>query len=214
MPEALPSWLNPQALTPEQTASNRRNQERAQLSRDEFMTIMIAELRHQDPLEPMSNSELLAQMSQMEQLQAATRTADGIENLTGALRFQQLTIASTFIGTVVKATDAHGQDIQGLVGRVTVSGDQVVLGLQVPVTDEAGNVLYDTQGEPVTREITVKLADVRQVISPSLVDYTTTIIDPDAGTPLPPAGDEAPPAESEEPEPGEDPDNEPETTQN
>lgn len=197
LPGALPSYQHPRDLSALEKAQNSRNQKRSELSRDEFFGLMIAELKAQDPLEPMSNSELLGQMSQLEQLNASTRTADGIDNLISSLKFQQLTIASTFIGTVVKAKDAAGQDIQGMVGRVTTSGNEVTLGLQVPVTNAQGQVLLDGDGKPVTREIPVALAQVEQVISPSLVDYTTTIIDPTAGTPAP-EGD-TPPAEETQP---------------
>lgn len=189
-----PTFMQPAALTPDLLAANDRNQQRSQLSREEFMSIMIAELRHQDPMEPMSNSELLGQLSQMEQLNAATRTADGIDGLISSLKFQQLTIASTFIGTMVKAKDATGQELQGLVGRVMVSGNSVKLGLQIPVTDSAGNVLFDAQGQPITREITVDLSSVEQVLSPALADYTSTVIDDNTG------GQTAPP-ETPEPEP-------------
>ena len=197
LPGTLPSYQHPRDLSALEKAQNSRNQKRSELSRDEFFGLMIAELKAQDPLEPMSNSELLGQMSQLEQLNASTRTADGIDNLISSLKFQQLTIASTFIGTVVKAKDAAGQDIQGMVGRVTTSGNEVTLGLQVPVTNAQGQVLLDGDGKPVTREIPVALAQVEQVISPSLVDYTTTIIDPTAGTPAP-EGD-TPPAEETQP---------------
>ncbi|MCC6464711.1 MAG: hypothetical protein IT463_05165 [Planctomycetes bacterium] len=197
LPGTLPSYQHPRDLSALEKAQNSRNQKRSELSRDEFFGLMIAELKAQDPLEPMSNSELLGQMSQLEQLNASTRTADGIDNLISSLKFQQLTSASTFIGTVVKAKDAAGQDIQGMVGRVTTSGNEVTLGLQVPVTNAQGQVLLDGDGKPVTREIPVALAQVEQVISPSLVDYTTTIIDPTAGTPAP-EGD-TPPAEETQP---------------
>jgi hypothetical protein len=194
----LPSFQQPLDLSAEAVADNTRNQQRANLSREEFMSIMIAELRHQDPMEPMSNSELLGQMSQMEQLNASTRTADGIDNLIHSLKFQQLTIASTFIGTIVKAKDPSGQDIQGLVGRVTVSGNNVKLGLQIPVTDTAGNVLLDGEGNPITREITVDLSSVTQVLSPGLAEYTSTIIDENAQ----PGEEETGEQETETPETG------------
>jgi hypothetical protein len=134
----------------------------------------------------------------MEQLNASTRTADGIDNLIHSLKFQQLTIASTFIGTIVKAKDPSGQDIQGLVGRVTVSGNNVKLGLQIPVTDTAGNVLLDGEGNPITREITVDLSSVTQVLSPGLAEYTSTIIDENAQ----PGEEETGEQETETPETG------------
>ena len=193
----LPSYFNPVAVD---RAANRRNQDRAEISREEFFAIMIAELKNQDPLDPLSNADLLGQISDMEQLSSATRAADGIEDLIESLKFQQLTIASTFIGTVVMARDDNGQEIQGLVGRVTISGGRTILGLQIPIVDADGNVVLDQDGNPLSREIPVDLASVVQVISPSLVDYTSTIVDPNARGGTPP-GDE--PADEGGESPGE-----------
>lgn len=197
----IPTFMNPLELDASAKASNRKNSERAEINREEFYSLMIAELQNQDPMEPMSNSELLGQMSEMEQLSAATATADGIANLVDSLKFQQLTIASTFIGSVVQATDASGTEIQGLVGRVTTSGTDTILGLQIPVTDSAGNVIRDSEGQPVSREVSVKLSDVQQVMSPALADFSSTIIDDSYDVPIPPVAgdDDDDEPESEEP---------------
>lgn len=186
----VPTFMNPVALDSSAKAQNLKNQERSQINREEFYTLMIAELQNQDPMEPLSNSDMLAQMSQMEQLNASTRTADGIEGLIDSLKFQQLTIASTFIGSVVQARDATGTEIQGLVGRVTTSGTETILGLQIPVTDSAGNVVLDQDGQPVSREIPVKLSDVQQVMSPALADFSSTVIDDSITPPASGSNDE------------------------
>ncbi|MCF6228152.1 MAG: hypothetical protein L3J82_05730 [Planctomycetes bacterium] len=197
----IPTFMNPLELDASAKAGNRKNSERAEINREEFYSLMIAGLQNQDPMEPISNSELLGQMSEMEQLSAATATADGIANLVDSLRFQQLTIASTFIGSVVQATDASGTEIQGLVGRVTTSGTETILGLQIPVTDSAGNVVRDSEGQPVSREVSVKLGDVQQVMSPALADFSSTIIDDAYDVPVPPVAgdDDDDEPESEEP---------------
>ena len=98
------------------------------------------------------------------------------------------------------ARDDNGQEIQGLVGRVTISGGRTILGLQIPIVDADGNVVLDQDGNPLSREIPVDLASVVQVISPSLVDYTSTIVDPNAQGGTPP-GDE--PADEGGESPGE-----------
>ncbi len=195
----IPTFMNPLELDSAAKAGNKKNSERAEINREEFYSLMIAELQNQDPMEPMSNSDLLGQMSEMEQLAAATATADGIVNLVDSLKFQQLTIASTFIGSVVQATDASGTEIQGLVGRVTTSGTDTILGLQIPVTDSDGNVIRDSEDKPVSREVSVKLSDVQQVMSPALADYSSTIIDDSYDVPAstePEDDDEAAPEES------------------
>ena len=43
-----------------------------QLKTEDFIKMMVTQLQHQDPLEPAKNQELLAQMSQIGQLQSQT----------------------------------------------------------------------------------------------------------------------------------------------
>ncbi|MCC6573352.1 MAG: hypothetical protein IT462_06115 [Planctomycetes bacterium] len=171
----LPSYNSPLPVSEAQSQQNASNAARTELSRNEFMQLMIAELQHQDPLEPMSNTELLGQMTQMETLNASAQTADGINNLIGALKFQQLTIATAYIGTVVKAEDGAGQEIQGLVGRVMTNNGNVSLGLQVPVVDGSGAFVRDAEGNIVTREVPVALDSVQEVVAPGLAGDSSTI---------------------------------------
>lgn len=189
--QTMPTLLQPLPVSDAQKQSARA---RTELSRNEFFSLMIAELQHQDPLEPMKNSELLSQMTQMETLSSSAKSADGIEKLVSALNFQQLTIASSFIGTVVRARDAAGADIQGIVGKVAIQKGQVTLTLQIPVVDAAGNVVKNAQGQALTREVPVRLDSVVEVMAPGLADFGSTIVDPNAA---PPADAEA----AEEPEP-------------
>ena len=46
-----------------------------ELKTEDFIKMMITQLQNQDPLEPAKNEELLAQMSQIGQLQSATHAA-------------------------------------------------------------------------------------------------------------------------------------------
>jgi hypothetical protein len=59
-------------------------------------------------------------------------------------------------------------------------------------------VLLDGEGNPITREITVDLSSVTQVLSPGLAEYTSTIIDENAK----PAEEESGEQETETPETG------------
>lgn len=48
---------------------------------DTFMALLLAELKNQDPLEPMKNSEMLGQMAQLNSLQQLTSISSNIETM-------------------------------------------------------------------------------------------------------------------------------------
>lgn len=48
---------------------------------DTFMQLLLAELKNQDPLEPMNNSEMVAQMAQLNSLQQLTSISSNIEDI-------------------------------------------------------------------------------------------------------------------------------------
>ena len=96
------------------------------LNQQDFFKIMIAELTHQDPLEPMENSDFLQQVAQMQSLETMTRLSEGIEAL---LLGQQVSSAGALIGKVATGVDAVHGPIEGVVDRVLINGDEVVLGI-------------------------------------------------------------------------------------
>jgi flagellar basal-body rod modification protein FlgD len=68
------------ANTPGAPAADRKDP----LGRDAFMTLLITQLQHQDPTQPMKDSEFLAQLAQfsaLEQLQAVNQKLDTIASL-------------------------------------------------------------------------------------------------------------------------------------
>ncbi len=97
---------------------------RAQLTRDDFYQIMIAELSHQDPFEPMDNQKFLEQLASLQTLDVTGRLGDGIDKL---LFQQRLSAASVLIGKQVTAADENGGALSGRVERVRVQGQNIDL---------------------------------------------------------------------------------------
>ena len=94
------------------------------LKTEDFIKMMITQLQNQDPLEPAKNQELLAQMSQIGQLQSSTSLQ---ESLQGMVLQNQIGSASGLIGKTVKGLDSADAPVEGVVNSVKVSADGVGL---------------------------------------------------------------------------------------
>ena len=96
------------------------------LKTEDFIKMMITQLQNQDPLEPAKNQELLAQMSQIGQLQSATTLQD---TLKGMVLQNQLAGAGNLIGKLVTGLDEADEPVQGVVTSIRVERDKVNLEL-------------------------------------------------------------------------------------
>jgi flagellar basal-body rod modification protein FlgD len=84
-------------------ASTPVTQDNAVMGKDDFLTLLVAQLQHQDPLNPSESTEFtaqLAQFSSLEQLQNIGDTLHGFEVYQSTLNNIQ---ASEFIGKTVTA---------------------------------------------------------------------------------------------------------------
>ena len=101
--------------------------EKDELGRDSFMKLFLAQMNHQDPLNPMDTENFgaqLAQFSTLEQLYNANETLESIEGIQGG-------------DTKYNALDLMGKDIQA-------QSDTIVLGEK---TDAEGAFYLDTAAE-------------------------------------------------------------------
>ena len=94
------------------------------LTSDTFMRLLITQLQNQDPLEPAKNQELLAQMSQIGQLQSTTLLQDSLK---GIVLQNNLGAAGNLIGKFVQGMDESGDSLEGMVTSVRVQDDNVFL---------------------------------------------------------------------------------------
>ena len=107
--------------TPDPTATsattNRNVGDLRDLNLDHFLKLMLTELQNQDPLDPLDNSEILAQISQIRAISATDKLS---ETLDSVLLGQNLGTASGLIGKRIDALSDDGDSVNGIVDRVTV----------------------------------------------------------------------------------------------
>jgi flagellar basal-body rod modification protein FlgD len=96
------------------------------LKAEDFIKMMVTQLQNQDPTKPADNGQLLAQMSQIGQLQSSTTLTESIK---GLVLQNQIGSAGNLIGKNVAGVDAQNNPINGVVNSVKVQSDGVVLEL-------------------------------------------------------------------------------------
>ncbi len=132
---------------PSASADGQLNASLNHVDMDEFLKLMITELQNQDPLDPMETSEMMSQLSQMREITATDKLTNTLD---AVLMGQNLTTASSLIGKQVKALSTDGNEVTGLVDRVSVepSSDGSRRAIRLHVGDSA-----------------VDLANVREVLA-------------------------------------------------
>jgi flagellar basal-body rod modification protein FlgD len=75
------------------------------LGKDDFMTLLLAELQHQDPTDPMDSDKILSQTSQLAQLESQEKTNDALEKLAASLSNSKNFSAVSAIGKMGRLTN-------------------------------------------------------------------------------------------------------------
>ncbi|MCX8023714.1 MAG: hypothetical protein N3A60_00765 [Thermanaerothrix sp.] len=89
------------------------------LSADDFVTLLMAQLRNQNPLEPLQDKDLMAQFAQLNSLETLKQIKQDMEAL---LQVNLSNLASSLLGKQVTTTGAEGQIIQGTVLGYEIRG--------------------------------------------------------------------------------------------
>ncbi len=87
------------------------------LELDHFLDLMIAELQNQDPLNPLDNSQMLQQISQIREVGATERLTETLDTL---LLRQNVASATSLIGQHVEGRTDAGSAARGIVDRVSI----------------------------------------------------------------------------------------------
>jgi len=79
------------------------------LGRDAFLQLFTAQLKNQNPLDPMENEAFVAQLAQFSSVEGIKGMQASLETLVGNLREQSLLSGSTLVGKRVAVAGGFGQ---------------------------------------------------------------------------------------------------------
>ncbi len=126
----------------ELTAANAAAPSSDELGKDSFLKLLTTQLQHQDPLNPMENSEFVAQLAQFSSLEQLQGLSDGMESL--YLVNMSMNNAS-LTGLIGKDVVANGDTFNyGGEGDATLhySADAKATAAQISITDADGTVVF------------------------------------------------------------------------
>ncbi len=117
-----------------------------QLGKDDFLKLLVAQLQHQDPGNPMDSSQFMGQLAQFSSLEQMTNVATSIDKLTAAT-------------SVAQSVGLIGHDLifdraDGTVGRGVADG----------ILMQNGQVTVDVAGESISPDA---ITAVGPLVSPT-----------------------------------------------
>jgi len=88
------------------------------LDTEAFLKLLVTELQNQDPLDPMSTSDMISQISQIRAIEASDDLSTTLESVSLG---QKLATASSLLGQTVTGLTDKSQSVTGVVDRVSVA---------------------------------------------------------------------------------------------
>ena len=154
MPDSVTGTGSASALRPYEKPSRTVNKE---MGKNEFLKLLAAQLQYQDPLEPVKDSEFVAQLAQFSSLEQ-------LENMNKLMTtFQYYSLAGQYVSSEVTLDDGSRATVVGVVDSIfTQNGTSFA---------ELGNcLLLDKDGSmtPYTGSVVIDAAKISQVYDKDL----------------------------------------------
>ena len=132
-----------EALYQNSAASSETNTapKKNELGQDEFLSLMLAQLKHQDPMQPMENGEFVAQMAQFSTVSGIESINKSMSELSVALRGNQLMQTSALIG---KSALIPGNQLQLTADTPTdihFNLPEAANSVSISITNQAGELI-------------------------------------------------------------------------
>ena len=107
---------------------------------DKFMTLLVTQLRNQDPMNPMDNAQMTSQLAQLQTVTGVNKLNDTLTSLKASYQSSEAMQATNLIG--------HGVLVEG--NQIALSGSKSVLGVELASdADSVKLVISDSRGNEV-----------------------------------------------------------------
>ncbi len=111
------------------------------LGQADFLTLLVTQLTHQDPLNPMDDKEITSQLAEFSSLEQLTKVNTQIETIIENSSRQDLYTAVSFIGKEIKASGYQLAKEGDDVSTVYYGLGETVTNLTINIHDEDGDII-------------------------------------------------------------------------
>jgi flagellar basal-body rod modification protein FlgD len=121
-----------------------------ELGKDTFLQLLVKQMQNQDPLEPVDNTQMIAQLAQFSSLEQMSNLNDQFSVVSGNIDQLNFISANSLLGRRITGLDVEGEEVQGEVSRVFMQDSLVYLTVGEQLVSMAGVMSID--GMPVESE--------------------------------------------------------------
>ena len=113
------------------------------MGKQDFLTLFTAQLKNQNPLDPVKNEAFVAQLAQFSQLEALTNMQGSLQDFVKAMSGQRMLEGAALIGKQVPLMDGTAQLAEGGSVPATVDLPDGASGVRVTIRDLSGKTVQE-----------------------------------------------------------------------
>jgi flagellar basal-body rod modification protein FlgD len=117
------------------------------LSKNDFLQLLVTQLTHQDPLNPLDQNQFLAQTAQFSQLEQLVNINESLSALVGKSGSSDVAGAAALLGKTVKAAGSSFA-LQGAGASLPYTLEGATVPVQIQIFDPQGNVVRTISATP------------------------------------------------------------------
>ena len=129
------------AILGQKDAGADANKNSTELGQNQFLTLMLAQLRNQDPMKPTDPTAFLSQLAQFSQVTSTQNVEAKIGELTDSLRATQVLNGTSLVGRDILASTDSATFTTGTTLKGVVDIPEGASSAQVEVRDSAGQLI-------------------------------------------------------------------------
>jgi flagellar basal-body rod modification protein FlgD len=133
--------VNDPLATLSQATQSNLQKKAVDTGQDRFLTLLITQLKNQDPLSPLDNAQLTSQLAQISTVQGIEKLNATLATLSGSFEAGQSLQAAGLVGRQVLVT-GDSMELSAAGARGAFSLPQSVDHLRISVTDASGSVVH------------------------------------------------------------------------
>ncbi|MGE4292527.1 MAG: flagellar hook assembly protein FlgD [Desulfovibrio sp.] len=115
--------------------------DKTQMDKNDFLMLLVAQLNHQDPLNPMEDTEMTGQLAEYSSLEQLTNMNTTLESMLAQSTADQMTTAVSFIGKSVVANGYNVTKSDTQVSTISYNLGEAVSSLRVNIYDSEGDIV-------------------------------------------------------------------------